>query len=900
MQRNHTIKRKQVFEKLQQATFPYLFVPLIFIGIFFSNTLLNAQTTISGRITTNSGQPVASASVTLSDSLNGNILAFAISNAKGDYKIELASTLKVAVLQVRAFNYAFESRPIPNQTAEYNFTLTPKPTELPNVVVNPSPIRQKGDTLNYVVSAFADQKDRSIADVLSKMPGIEVQADGRVMYQGKAIQKYYIEGMDLLEGKYNLANNNLPHKSVSSVQILENHQPIRILDSLVPTDRASLNIKLKNNITVTGSGRAGIGAEPFLWDAAMTPMLFKKQTQFIGSWQTNNTGNDVSRQLKTLTIENLMDQLDAQPAAASFLQVTEAAVPPVGSNRYLDNNVHLLTGNLLTKINKDLEIRVNASYLNDVQNRQGDATTLFYTPSGEVALVENIRNRYFVNELETRLTVQQNTPKGYFKNMLTLNLHDNQTAGILFNGTDSIAQRLTRPMQQVNNQLRWITPIGKQLITIYSNIQYNQMPDVLQVTPGPFASLLHGNEAYPELRQSVSQTHFNTHHYLEGTKGWRKWTFTPRAGIQTMHQQLESEAETGKPVSPENAQNNRNANTTKAYMQANAIFKAKGLELTFNLPFSSHHFYLNDMLKDSSNRQSFLTFDPGMYANIIFNAYWRLTGGGGYQNSFSNFNQIFNGLIVENYRSIRINNLPIAQTRAAYGSLGLFYRDPIKAIFTHIDYRYQYARQPYLPVNRINPDGSREMVALLQPNDVGSHTLNYKFSKYVTDLKTTFGAGLQAGISQSKQVLDGTLTRSINRYLRPNIKMNTRLGGYMAWDYELNFNMARNALKGQPTNKLFFLSQSLQLHIYPAKNQYIGLAGEHYYNKALNQKTNIFYPDLTYRYTFTKKRIDLQLTATNLLNERTYISTRFTDFYFYQSIFQIRPRQVVASVKFQF
>lgn len=128
------------------------------------------------------------------------------------------------MLQVRAFNYAYETRTIPNKTAEYNFTLTPKATELPNVLVKPAPITQKGDTINYIVSEFSDEKDRSIADVLRKMPGIEIKGDGLVLYQGKPIQKYYIEGLDLLEGKYNLANQNLPHISVSSVQILENHQ----------------------------------------------------------------------------------------------------------------------------------------------------------------------------------------------------------------------------------------------------------------------------------------------------------------------------------------------------------------------------------------------------------------------------------------------------------------------------------------------------------------------------------------------------------------------------------------------------------------------------------------------------------------------------------------------------
>ena len=51
------------------------------------------------------------------------------------------------------------------------------------------------------------------------MPGIEVLDDGKILYQGKPINKYYIEGLDLLEGKYNLANSNLPHKEVVKVQL---------------------------------------------------------------------------------------------------------------------------------------------------------------------------------------------------------------------------------------------------------------------------------------------------------------------------------------------------------------------------------------------------------------------------------------------------------------------------------------------------------------------------------------------------------------------------------------------------------------------------------------------------------------------------------------------------------
>lgn len=124
---------------------------LLQIATLFFQQSLYCQLVIKGSVETDKKLSLTSASITLSDSLNGNILAYAISNAKGGYKIEITSSLKEFVLQVRAFNYATETRTIPNQSAEYNFTLTPKPTELPNILVKPPPIQKRGDTINYVV-----------------------------------------------------------------------------------------------------------------------------------------------------------------------------------------------------------------------------------------------------------------------------------------------------------------------------------------------------------------------------------------------------------------------------------------------------------------------------------------------------------------------------------------------------------------------------------------------------------------------------------------------------------------------------------------------------------------------------------------------------------------------------
>jgi outer membrane receptor for Fe3+-dicitrate len=47
----------------------------------------------------------------------------------------------------------------------------------------PDTIEKYGDTLQYLVSAFARQDDRSIEDVLKRMPGIEVKENGQITYQ---------------------------------------------------------------------------------------------------------------------------------------------------------------------------------------------------------------------------------------------------------------------------------------------------------------------------------------------------------------------------------------------------------------------------------------------------------------------------------------------------------------------------------------------------------------------------------------------------------------------------------------------------------------------------------------------------------------------------------------------
>ncbi|MEJ7664577.1 MAG: hypothetical protein WKG07_36195 [Hymenobacter sp.] len=61
----------------------------------------------------------------------------------------------------------------------------------------------------------------------------------------------------MLESRYNLAgSDNLPSlTAVQSVQVLENHQPIRALDKLIPIPTTRRSVIGQNKITAPPGGR---------------------------------------------------------------------------------------------------------------------------------------------------------------------------------------------------------------------------------------------------------------------------------------------------------------------------------------------------------------------------------------------------------------------------------------------------------------------------------------------------------------------------------------------------------------------------------------------------------------------------------------------------------------------
>ena len=872
---------------------------IVFLLLLFLSNCLYSQTIIKGQISDTRGKVIVSASVSINKKSSSAIIAYAITDSKGLFAITFSSPDPEVDLEVRCMGYETVLSAINNSTQTKNFILSEKSFVLKEVSVKAAPILQKGDTLRYLVNSFSKEQDRSIGDVLKRMPGIEVLADGKILYQGKAINKFYIEGLDLLEGKYNLANDNLPYQEVSQVQILENHQPIKTLDSIQFSDRTALNIKLKNTYTFTGQARIGSGFSPLLWDANVTPMLFSKKRQMLTTYQTNNTGDNVASQLKKLTIEDLLNQFENNSEKIDWLEVQQLSNPKFSEKRWLDNSVHLLSSNYLQKLKKDYELRVNVSYLNDYQQQKGFTNTQFFTPSGTIDLLEEKFNQFYYNSLQTNFTLQKNTTKNYFKNSLEFQgFWDSQRGNIVLNN-EGLKQELGNEYFRFSNNLKSIFSIGKQKVVLFSYLGLNKTPQTLQVNPGQFEGLLNNNTPYDAVTQNTDLLTYYTNNSLSIVKAIKYFTVESKVGLQLENQKLNSSIAT----STNNVLSTDFSNTldwfrSKVYVDVQTQFKKANWRIELSTPINFHAYTLKDAPLQKAEDVSQTTFEPRLNVNYDLNSYWKINSSAGISNQFGTINQLHYGYILQNYRSIKRIDSPLPQSKIQNYAVGFSYRNPIRSLFFNGSYSNVQSENNLLYQSEVLANGAVSIDAIEKVNTRSSHNFSTRIGKYIPAIKSNLTLNGSFALQEFPQIINTSLVDIANRNLIIGSKIDTDLTDWINLEYSGSWTFSSNKIEFQKQPQVNQQNHGLNLNFNFKKKQYVGLKSEYVSTSLFSERNENLFADVTYRYTLQKKKIDIELQLNNVFGTTNFKTINVNDFSYVSTNFMLRPRQLLFKVRF--
>ncbi len=219
--------------------------------LFLFSISVSAQTAkVKGTIKDSIGNPLEFASVIAVIKSTGKTESYGITNYEGRYQMDLPAgetyTLQSSFL---GFQNAEKTLEIAknSEAIEQNFILKAQADELKGVEITyEMPVTVRGDTIIYNADSFTNGEERKLGDVMKKMPGIEINADGEIEVEGKKVQKVMIEGKDFFDGDSKLATKNIPADAVDKVEVLRNYNEVGQMRGLGnDQDNVAINIRLK-------------------------------------------------------------------------------------------------------------------------------------------------------------------------------------------------------------------------------------------------------------------------------------------------------------------------------------------------------------------------------------------------------------------------------------------------------------------------------------------------------------------------------------------------------------------------------------------------------------------------------------------------------------------------------
>lgn len=865
---------------------------LIFV-ILLQPFCLLSQSTISGKLYHNK-KAIGDISVLAHKLGNKNaIIAFAISQPNGSFLIKLKTSLDSINITASSINYADATVYIANKTQQIDLELKPEQHDLSEVLIKADHTFLKKDTIVYNVGVFAKESDRSIGDVINKLPGFEVETNGSISYQGKKIEKYYIEGLDLLEGRYGIANKNLSHKAVRTVEVLENHQSIKMLDTLVFSDRTSVNIRLKKSISVAGKAKLGLGASPLLWQANLTPMLFNKNQQAIASYQSNNIGDDISEQLIPHYFSEMKNETKEE-----FLDIVSVASPTIDKNRFLDNNIHLLTYNHILKLNNDADLKINTSYVNDYQKQEGSIRSIYFLTDDTINTHERIFNRKFTNRFQSDFIYTENSKKQFFKNKLSLSKHWDKNKGIITKNETQFNQFANKPYSSIDNHLKWILPLNKKHITIKSKISYNETPQNLNINPGVFNEVLNNNDGSFGTLQHIDIKKFNTQNSLKFTLSKKLWRFDSQVGLKYQKKNFNSFIEVNG-MEKENAylQNNLDWEYLSPSFSETFRYETPNLNISFEIPIKSVNYKIVDKPLKKKTTQNKLFINPLFYLHYKINGYLSTSINLGYTNKFDDISTIHYGYLISNYRTLSISDIPLSKRKNYNSSIQLKYTNPIASWYATLILNQTLSTKNILLNQSIDQDGMTQISALLQDNDSQSTSIYFKGSKLIYDIGSTFFLNANYRYTKSERLSNGSLNdvKNTTLFLEPKLSVSKFI--WMNFNYKYQYSkMSQNIA----SNKITFITNNhlLNLDFFPIPRHSIGIDLEYYSSKASYTNSETYFANMNYSWKPKNTKMIFELKCYNLFNDDKITSYYNTDIASSINTYNIRPRQFIVSLEF--
>lgn len=804
---------------------------------------ISAQRIVEGVVTDVGGHPVYAAIIKTVDATTKKTLHFCQTDAKGKFTI---TAQEGNILSISAISYKKQELKVTMDMPAQHITLEEDTKTLSEITVKAKPIKIKGDTIQYLLTTYKKEGDRTLADVLARVPGFEVNKEnGEIQYEGKSISNFYIEGMDLMGGKYGLATKSLPQDDVATVEVMKHHQPIRVLDDFTYSDDNAINIRMKQGAKArwmtTYSGGIGLKSHGGLWSFETFAMRLKPSFQTILTYKTNNIGKNIRRETdKLLSFDELQCPLSAMLALPS-------PSPLLLKGRSLFNRSHAISLNALQRIDENSQVSVQITFAND----RNEATSLrhsdFYTNSG-IKTIEN-RKQYLEksNDLFAKIKYENNAKNHYLKNELSGDFSWNKQ-WLNEQGTQPHKMMGNLPIYTLRDNFSIMKKYGKRLITLQSKNIMDVRPQQLYVD---------------SLAQSINQHYYETNTDVSGSLRIGRFILSEQVGVNAGEHRFTSDL-VGVPDSIGLLMGKSSFTFASFYTNPSIEYMVKDFNFTLSGDMSYNHYKYS-----LDNGQSKFLFSPNLHIKWKATATWTFSANASINTMQINAAQFYPTLVLQDYQYMNKGLADYNLSKEKSVRIGVVYSDALKGTSIRLSITKSFGTSPYTSTQ--DYVGNYIVESLTQGDT--------KYNSWNMSLIGSQGIGFLKGklnVTAFYNTMNSYMVQNSQRmpYDTKNLNITSNLDIGLIKGVDINYKLTYgfHQMKMPAFGKTSNLNSwkhvgSLRLPL--CKVLSLETLTEYYHNEiAQKEFKDMFFQDFTL--IFKAKHFDLSLAWNNVFNNKNY------------------------------
>lgn len=897
--------------------------------LFFLSTLAGFAQSVrfDGIVTDTKAVPLEMANVMAVNQATKAVDAFSITNDKGRFQLSLKANSTYAI-KVSYIGYKPLEFTITTTTESINKVLTLEEGTMLNEVeiVREMPVSIKGDTIVYNADSFKSGTERKLEDVLKKMPGVEVNADGEVEVEGKKVSKLMVEGKDFFDGDTKLGVKNIPADAIDKVQVLRNYNENSILKGVENNqDNVAMNIKLKSGKKNFwfGDATAGIGVGHTDERYIINPKLFyynpKYSINLIANF--NNIGElplTINDYFKfTGGFRNMMGKGGSSFNVAS----NDLGISLLRNNRAKEIETQFGATNFSYSPTKSWTISGFGILSTSVTDLETISSVNFLRPNGTDVL--STENRTEIAHQNSKLGLFKLSsmfkPSANFQmdyDILTKYSKQDEDNSLLretivsnFSNVETIGTLKNQEPISVNQNLSFYSTLNEKNILALEmqHLYQNEDPFYnanLQTQPFSLVGYVPGQN-----RNDISQDRFVQTNKIDSKLDYY-YVINPKSNInvtlgntysyQNFNSGIFQILDNGTVNTLTAPENNNDVKYTFNDIFLGLHYKILYGKFTVTPGVSLHNYSLNDNQLGSSYKRNFTKLLPDFLVLYQIKKAETLTYNFSYRNTFTDINKLAEGFVFNNYNSLSngSRNLEnaVAQTHSlTYVKYNMFNFENIVA---NVNYsRTVDAIKSKATIVGVNQTSTPFNSPYLEQTLVGYGQYGRSFLKrYKASFSTRLGwskfNNIQVDpINNTETLLTNesftqsyTLKASTNYKNLPNIEV-----GY---EYTVNDYPNSKFINEKPFVRLDYYF--LKSFSFVSEYEY-----NHYYNndKTSDNEYDFLSASLIYQKTKDSKW-EYKISATNLLNTTSLNDDSFSQFSTRTSQYTVQPRYIILSFKY--